>query len=200
MAVEVHAPDFENQYVCTFKVFDFSNIADAVFSRNSYNLKGICERVFLPFLFSDPALTGAIVLIAVVHRMFLFGTRKPTEELLRLKGFVISTINRALESTQRACSDQLIFAVANLAIFEAVFGNRDIYHIHMRGLLRMIDLRGGLPTMGYNGYLEKVLLWYDTNCASLVGCEPYFDRMKFPALPDGMAPDADNFTVGLTCK
>ena len=54
--------------------------------------------------------------------------------------------------------------------------------------------------MGYNGYLEKVLMWYDTNCANIVGCEPYFGKTKYPMLPDTMLPDANNFTVDLTGK
>ena len=104
----------------------------------SYGLKGICERVFLPFLFTDPALTSAIVLIALIHRMYEMGVRHSPTELLRLKGFVITAINAALQDPVRACSDQVIFAVANLAIYEAVFGNADIYHVHMDGLLRML--------------------------------------------------------------
>lgn len=164
----------------------------------SYGLKGICERIFLPFLFTDPALTSAIVLIAVVHRLFEMDIRHPPLELLRLKGFVITAVNTALEEPIRACSDQLLFAVANLAIYEAVFGNADVYHVHMQGLLRMLRLRGGLSSMGFDGYLEKVLMWYDTNCANIVGCEPYFGELKM--LPEAMAPDVKNFTVGLSEK
>jgi hypothetical protein len=89
-------------------------------------MPGICQRVFLPFLFTDPALTCVIVPIATIHRISLNGTQKPPPEILHLRGFVVSAINNALTNPSRSCSDQLIFAVANLAIFEAGFGSVEI--------------------------------------------------------------------------
>lgn len=106
-------------------------------------------------------------------------------------------INHALQDPTRACSDQLIFAVANLAIFEAVFGSIEVYHVHMQGLSRMLRLRGGLPNLGFDGYLRKVLLWYDSNCANLVGCDPYLSEWESTYEEYGMKPDPGNFTVGL---
>ena len=129
--------------------------------------------------------------------MSLLGMEKPPPEILHLKGFVIMAVNHALEDPTRSCSDQLIFAVANLAIFEAVFGSPDVYHVHMRGLSRMLRLRGGLPRLGFDGYLQKVLLWYDSNCASLMGCDPYFANWPSCSKEIGMRPDPENFTVGL---
>jgi hypothetical protein len=160
-------------------------------------MKGVCRRVFLPFLFTDPALTCVIVLIAIIHRMSLMGVKQPPPEIFHLRGFVIMAINQALQEPTRACSDQLIFAVANLAIFEAVFGSTEVYHVHMQGLSRMLRVRGGLPNLGFDGYLQKVLLWYDSNCASLVGCDPYLVNLDAQYEVYGMKPDAGNFTVGL---
>jgi hypothetical protein len=129
--------------------------------------------------------------------MSLMGMQQPPPEILHLKGFVIMAVNHALEDPIRSCSDQLIFAVANLAIFEAVFGSPDVYHVHMRGLSRMLRLRGGLPRLGFDGYLQKVLLWYDSNCANLMGCDPYFADWPAFGKEIGMKPDPNNFTVGL---
>ena len=129
--------------------------------------------------------------------MSLMGMKQPPPEILHLRGFVIMSINQALQDPSRACSDQLIFAVANLAIFEAVFGSIDVYHVHMQGLAKMLRLRGGLPTLGFDGYLQKVLLWYDSNCANLVGCDPYLSNLVEPYQTYGMKPDPGNFTVGL---
>lgn len=168
--------------------------------RLSYCMKGVCQRVFLPFLFTDPALTCAIVLIAIIHRMSLMGMKQPPPEILHLRGFVIVAINQALQDPIRACSDQLIFAVANLAIFEAVFGSIEVYHVHMQGLSRMLRLRGGLPNLGFDGYLQKVLLWYDSNCANLVGCDPYLSEWESTYEEFGMKPDPGNFTVGLMAR
>lgn len=199
MALDVHAPEFEAQYVYTCSPSSLArtleHLADQ--STSSYCVTGTCQRLFLPFLFTDPALTCAIVLIAIIHRMSLMGMKQHPPEILHLRGFVIVAVNQALQDPFRACSDQLIFAVANLAIFEAVFGSTEVYHVHMQGLVKMLRIRGGLPTLGFDGYLQKVLLWYDSNCANLVGCDPYLLGSEAPYPELGMKPDPGNFTVGL---
>ena len=158
------------------------------------------RRVWMPFLFTDPALISAIVLMAVVHKLSCAGSTSPSVDVLRLRGFVIGAINQALADPQRSCSDQLIVGVANMAIYEAVFGSRDYYHIHMEGLMRILRLRGGVSNLGLNGYLQLVLLWNDNNCANLLGCEPYISKAKSLMLPEGLPPDSENFTVGLSGK
>lgn len=163
-------------------------------------MKGIVRKVWLPFLFSDTATISAVMLIAVCHKLSLLGTTTAPTALLRIKGIVMHTINQALEDPLRSSSDQVIVGVANMAVYEAVFGSEDIYHIHMQGLIRILRLRGGLLNLGGDGYLERVLIWYDTNCANLVGCLPYFNKTDYPTIPDGLPPNEENFTVGLSRK
>ena len=104
-------------------------------------------------------------------------------------------INTALADPQRALSDQLIVAVFNIAIVEAVFGSKEEYHIHMQGIMRMLGLRGGLATLTYDGYIEQVIEWYDVNCSHIVGCERYLAK-TFPMLPEPLPPNKANFSVG----
>ena len=177
--MDAHAPEFETRY----------------------NVKGMVRGVWVPFLLTDPALVSAIILVSVLHMRFSNGHRESCRALLQLKAYVFGTINRALQDEKRACSDQLIVAVFNAAICEAVFGNADIYHVHMRGLMRMLSIRGGLTQLGNLGYIKdyiaRVLLWYDDNCASIVGCGRYLDGTGFADPADNPPADQENFSVGL---
>lgn len=109
----------------------------------------------------------------------------------------IREINGALEDPQRATSDQLIAAVAKMASYEALFGDRQIFNTHMTGLLRMVSLRGGLPALGLGGLLERILLWIDSNAAHITGSHIYFDRAAFPSSAVHPRPDPHRFTGGL---
>ena len=177
--VDAHAPEFEIPY----------------------DVKGIVRGVWVPFLLTDPASMSAIILVSVLHMRFSSGHREPCRALLQLKAFMFGTINRALQDCERACSDQLIVAVFNAAICEAVFGSANIYHVHMRGLMRMISIRGGLTQLGDLGfikdYVARVLLWYDVNCASIVGCGRYLDGTEFTDPADILPADQENFSVGV---
>jgi hypothetical protein len=175
MIADTHAPDFETHY----------------------NVKGVVRRHFLPFLLTDPALVCAIILVTIYHRLWSMGMRQPSEDLLRLKGFVIAMFNHALADPYRSCSDQLIIAVANMAIIEALFGSEEIYDVHMKGLMRMLRIRGGLQNLSHDGYLARVLIWYDVNCSAVIGCAPYLSKVRFDHFEEALPPNRESFTVGL---
>jgi len=125
------------------------------------------------------------------------GSRSHTIDLLQLRGMAIRAINRALEDPVRATSDQLIAAVAEMACYEAIFGDRTIFNTHMTGLLRMVSLRGGLPSLGLDGLLERILLWIDANAAHVTNSHIYFDRAAFPSSFAHPQPDPRRFAGGL---
>ena len=103
------------------------------------------------------------------------GEQGETADLLRLQGFVIDVIQSALEDPQRRVSDQLLLAVMIMALHEAIHGSPRVYYVHMEGFLRMLKMRGGLTTMGLDGLLESVVVWWDKASSGLVGCGPYCD-------------------------
>lgn len=159
--------------------------------------RGLLRTRFFPFIMTDPAPLHAVMLMAATHYHRLHGSRSHSIDILQLRGMTIREINSALEDPVRATSDQLIAAVANMASYEALFGDRNTFNTHMTGLLRMVSLRGGLPALGLDGLLERIVLWIDVNAAHITGSHVFFDRRAFPSSARHPRPDPARFAGGL---
>ena len=61
----------------------------------------------------------------------------------------------------------------------------------------MVSLRGGLPALGLDGLLERILLWIDVNAAHITGSHVFFDTAAFPSTARHPRPDPRRFTGGL---
>ena len=159
--------------------------------------KELLRSRYFPFIMTDPAPLHAVMLIAASQYSNVHGPRSHAIDLLQLRGMTIREINRALEDPVRATSDQLIAAVAQMACYEALCGDRNIFNTHMTGLLRMVTLRGGLDRLGLDGLLEHILLWIDVNAAHITGSRIYFDLAAFPASAVHPRSDPVRFAGGL---
>lgn len=117
------------------------------------------------------------LLITIRYRLECLGYRnhaKDFMQVLQLEEFLIRRINAALKQPGRAISDPMLVAVALCAAYEVKNGNPQAYHIHMKGLMQMIDMRGGLAAVGRDDpYLERMLIWHDVNTSQIVGHEGY---------------------------
>lgn len=155
--------------------------------------RALFRSKYFSMIMIDPASCHALLLIATSHYNNVHGTRSNTINVLDLRGFAIRAINSALEDPARATSDQILTAVAQMAAYEAVYGDRSIFHTHMTGLLRMVSLRGGLPAVGLDGLLVHVLLWIDANAAFITRSHVYFDQAAFPSQIQHPRPDPMRF-------
>ena len=174
-----------------------SNLAVDVPDIHSATAQSLLRTQFFPVVMTDAAPLHAVMLLAASHYGRVRGARSHTIDLLQLRGMAIREINAALEDSRRATSDQLITAVAEMASYEALFGDHDIFNTHMTGLMRLVTLRGGLPQLGLNGLLERVLLWIDSNATYIVGRHVYFDKAAFPTNAVHPRPNPQRFTGGL---
>ena len=159
--------------------------------------RGLLRTRFYPFCLTDLASLHAVILMAASHFGNAHGSRSHAIDMLHLRGMAISEINRALTDPIRATSDPVIAAVAKMAAYEALFGDRGIFNTHMNGLLRIVSLRGGLPALGLDGMLERMLLWIDSNAAHITGSKLYFDKAAFPSSVQHPQPDPQRFAGGL---
>jgi hypothetical protein len=148
---------------------------------------GLLRARFFPFIMTDPASLHTTMLMAAMHYSRIRGSRSHAIDLLQLKGMAIREINRGLGDPRRATS------VAQMASFEALYGGRDIFNTHMTGLLRMVSLRGGLPALGLDGLLQRILLWIDSNATYALGTNVYFDRAAFATTAVHPRPDPTRF-------
>lgn len=155
---------------------------------------------FLTLVFSDPAPLHALILTAAAHWNKLRPDRPHQINLLQLRGMAIQEINRALVDhgpNGRATSDVMIAAVGKMATYELLFGDRNTFHTHMTGLQRMISLRGGLPQLGTDGLLERILLWIDSNASDITNGALYFPPAAFSSTDGHPRPDRRLFLIGI---
>lgn len=153
-------------------------------------------RLF-PLIMTDAAPLHAVLLMAASQYERIYGPRSHTIDTLQLRGMTIRSINSALEDSVRATSDHVIVAVAQMATYEALYGSRETFSTHMSGLTRMVTLRGGLPALGLDGLVERVLLWTDANAAHITRSQLYFDRAAFPTRAVHPRPDPARFAGGV---
>jgi hypothetical protein len=105
-----------------------------------------------------------------------------------LQSQAIKAINEALEDPRRSASDGLILAVGRIALHECMYGDRAASNaVHRPAQRRMIDIRGGMPKLGFPDLVKRLMRWAD-RVMSMQGNTGRF-------LPDD--EDEGNATYGL---
>lgn len=151
--------------------------------------RGLLRTSWFPLVMTEPSLFLVIMLLAGSHYASVHDQSVDLKlDLLRLRCETINAINHSLQFQQKdGVNDALVGAIAKMASYEAMFGSMDNYGVHMRGLTRAVGLRGGLPSLGLNGLLRRIVVWIDRNSAFLHGSSLYFPGATFvpgQALPD----------------
>jgi hypothetical protein len=93
----------------------------------------------------------------------------------------------------RATGDAIVLAVAKMASYEAMYGQVPTYQAHMRGLKRMIELRGGFSVLGLDGLLQRMIIWIDINSAFINNISRQFPDQHFTAETPVIEPNPGNF-------
>lgn len=84
--------------------------------------------------------------------------------MLRLRGHVMRSINSALDDSSRVVKDEVLVAVILLARSDAIYGSREAglsesCPVHMTGVMDMVNMRGGLSELGFDGVVEAFGEW-----------------------------------------
>lgn len=178
--LQVQAKDFERQYAPLIK-------------------PGTGRERFHRFIFTDPVLLATAIYITA--RYLLASMARPLHHkelyhLLQMQGFLVSSVNAALLHPTRSVSDQLLVTVALLAADQIKYGTRENYHIHMSGLVKMVNIRGGLPEIGrHDHYTERFIVWMDVNVSNLIGCPGYFQDVETSTMLSSPKPDPNMFRM-----
>ncbi|KUJ17475.1 uncharacterized protein LY89DRAFT_54360 [Mollisia scopiformis] len=95
----------------------------------------------------------------------------------------ISAVKEDLASSSKQVSDSTIATVASLANIENLDGNPQSAILHLNGMKQMVDMRGGLDSLGMRGILKRVVLWADLCGAARLQTNPRFPLLEFPDMP-----------------
>lgn len=169
------------------------NVAVEIPDLDSPNHKGLLRRRWFPLAMEEPSTMYAVLLMAASHYCAVNPQSANLIDLLHLKSRALTEINIALRDPKRATSDAVIGAVMKMAAYEAVFGDSAVFSAHMRGLSMMLDMRGGLCTLGLDGLLERMVVWIDLNASFVCGLSKLFGNEAFPTMVEFDAPDPYHF-------
>lgn len=157
--------------------------------------RGLLRTRWFPLVMTEPSLFLVIMLIAASHHATMQQQHDNQDHqdrklnILTLRCEAVHAINQALTTHREATphNDALIGAIAKMASYEAMFGSRDAYTVHMRGLRQVVGLRGGLDCLEevMGGLLRRIVVWIDRNSAFLNGSGLYFPGEGFGSAGQG---------------
>ncbi len=145
---------------------------------------GLLRTRWFPLVLTEAATFQVIILLAASHLALLQNSNDRGSNLLQLKSKAITSVRNALATD--GPSDQLIGAVAKMASYEAMFGDLKNFEMHMTGLLKMVEMRGGLLSLGLNGMLARICVWIDRNSAML-----HNTPIHFPSVPEELSTEVN---------
>jgi hypothetical protein len=90
---------------------------------------------------TDPAMLHAMLYTAATLLALLEGRTSSTDTIYH-QTHTISIVQKRLNDPTFAFDDSTMGAISCLALTEAISGNQDLWHVHMRGLKQMIAARG----------------------------------------------------------
>jgi len=135
-----------------------------------------------PRIFTEPVLLTTAILLGVINHLNTLDRRLEGQTLVgitHLENFLIQSLNTALDDPSRRVNNQVLIAVALSAAYDIKHGGGKAFHIHMEGLVRMIEMRGGLKAIiSADPYTARVLVWIDTNASKIAGCRAYLQDMS----------------------
>ncbi|KUJ11753.1 uncharacterized protein LY89DRAFT_786621 [Mollisia scopiformis] len=124
----------------------------------------LLRTAWFPFIMNHPTTFYA----ALAFAASIYYKRSPaTPNLLDLHQKAILGINDALSKMEHKPDDFTIGAVFCMSLLESMYGDASSYRVHMKGLQRMVEMRGGLGHLGLDGLLERMIVWLDFNHAKV---------------------------------
>ena len=118
---------------------------------------GPMRPVWLPWLARDALFTHPVLFSISVADSFL-GQRPLEPRAQYHMGQTLAFLNQRLSDKTLALDDSTIFVVIALIIFSTHLRDYTTAMIHMKGLARMVELRGGLENLRHNSRLYTKLI------------------------------------------
>lgn len=82
----------------------------------------------------------------------------PKTMVLGHRQTVMHMLNAQLANSHLCTNDSAMLAVAQMILISWYWGSTEELHAHMKGFKKMIETRGGMQTLGMEGFTSKVAL------------------------------------------
>ncbi|KAH7128896.1 hypothetical protein EDB81DRAFT_808474 [Dactylonectria macrodidyma] len=115
-------------------------------------------QCWLPFALADLGLLAGIFLQSCHSLGILSGFQNYSGMYNAYKHQCIRSTNNALSAEDTRISDATICMVMVLVGDSFSLGNLDEWEVHLRAFTNMIKMRGGIDSLGLDGFLKKVIL------------------------------------------
>ncbi|KAL5044834.1 hypothetical protein BDW71DRAFT_185439 [Aspergillus fruticulosus] len=120
---------------------------------DSQSLAFHMRTTWLQYALSDPCLFHTILFYASARLDTSRGKRSQSTLTLHHHTQAVNRINRRLASEVLELDDSLIASVALLAMHACVANDPSAMEIHIRGMMSMVQAKGGLKNLGFAGSL-----------------------------------------------
>ncbi|KAI1079133.1 hypothetical protein F5B20DRAFT_545050 [Whalleya microplaca] len=142
------------------------------------------RSVYKPFRFpwlsmglSDSAAWQITLANAELFRNSESGARKPefntNVEAMKWYTLSLASISKRLADAFEDGSEGLVVAVTGFLCHDSYTGNFERMEIHMKGLKRLVESRGGLEALD-NPFLRLMISWLDLAIATYLNISPFF--------------------------
>ncbi|KAK5276494.1 hypothetical protein LTR40_011549, partial [Exophiala xenobiotica] len=90
-------------------------------------------------------------------RIHSWQDRQPDKQTIGHYGEALSKLRDSLAQQNAYIEDAVVFSILSLLEVEYLMGNMSAYQVHVRGLKLIVDLRGGLDSLGWVGLLKPAV-------------------------------------------
>ncbi|KAF2815865.1 uncharacterized protein BDZ99DRAFT_514505 [Mytilinidion resinicola] len=137
---------------------------------------------WVPLALTDPALLSSLLFSSEQFSAKVHGRLVPSSALSHLTQ-AVRILNERLQSLVEEIGDSTIAAVAGLALTEQASGRQENWRIHMKGIERMVEMRGGLVAFEGRPIFQDKLCRADI-CGSVYSLSrPYLQLATSKAQP-----------------
>ncbi|KAF5602021.1 tachykinin family [Fusarium pseudocircinatum] len=125
--------------------------------------------VWLPLDLSNPASFNALMALSAAHLSRMQGFSQ-SEVALEFKSEAVRIVQLWMQDPERAVSDDVLAAILRLLTYERYWGTEAEWIIHHKGLMNLVEARGGIAALSSNWRLELT-----TFLVSLMARPTWFD-------------------------
>lgn len=188
-----HSPVFHQPFTSVVLENYLQHLAVAIPEIDGEGQSALLRTRWFPMVLNSPIVFQVIVLFSASHYAAQQKDMAFALTILSLKQCALRGVMQSLSTAKGMFHDELIAATAKMASYEAIWGDEQAYHCHMKAVEEMLRVRGGLESLGLDGFLSRLLIFIDSNSAFLLNTHLHLQNSSFPRLEPFILPNPSRF-------